>query len=71
MKVAAGGPIDLMDAESAIAADPESLDVELVRTLGLRFGAGPSASLESMLRDLGLGRQASHQEGYGLDDDFE
>jgi hypothetical protein len=71
MKVAAGGPIDLLDAESAIAADPKSLNVELVRNLGLRFGAGASASLERMLRDLGLGRQASHEEGYGLDDDFE
>jgi hypothetical protein len=71
MKVAAGGPIDLLDAENAIAADPKSLDVELVRNLGLRFGTSASVSLERMLADLGLGRQVSHDQGYGLDDDLE
>jgi hypothetical protein len=54
MKVAAGGPIDLADAESAIATDPRSLDVQLVRNLGLRFGTSASASLERMLGKLGL-----------------
>ena len=73
MKVAAGGPIDLLDAESAIAADPRSLNVELIRNLGLRFGTSAAASLEKMLRDLGVGRQASHQEDHGLslDEDLE
>ena len=73
MKVAAGSPIDLRDAESAIAADPKSLDVELVRNLGLRFGTSTPTSLERMLRDLGFGRQASHEEGHGLslDEDSE
>jgi len=71
MKVAAGGPIDLVDAENAIAADPNSLDVELVRNLGLRFGTSASVSLERMLGDLGLGRQGSHDQGYGVDDDLE
>jgi len=71
MKVAAGGPIDLLDAENAIAADPKSLDVELVRNLGLRFGTSTSASLERMLGDLGLGRQGSRDQGYGVDDDLE
>jgi hypothetical protein len=71
MKVAAGGPIDLVDAENAIAADPKSLDVALVRNLGLRFGTSASASLERMLGDLGLGRQGSHNQGYVLDDDLE
>ena len=71
MKVAAGGPIDLVDAENAIAADPKSLDVELVRNLGLRFGTSASASLERMLGDLGLGRPVSHDPGYGLEDDLE
>ena len=71
MKVAAGGPIDLVDAQNAIAADPKSLDVELVRALGLRFGSSASASLEEMLGDAGLSRQASHDQGYGLDDDLE
>lgn len=56
MKVAAGGAIDLVDAENAIAADPKSLDVELVRNLGMRFGTSASASLERMLGELGLGR---------------
>jgi hypothetical protein len=71
MKVAAGGPIDLVDAGNAIAADPKSLDVELVRNLGLRFGTSASASLERMLGEAGLSRQASHNQGYGLDDDLE
>jgi hypothetical protein len=57
MKVAAGGPIDLSDAESAIAADPKSLDVQLVRELGSRFGKSASASLERMLGDSGLGHR--------------
>lgn len=71
MKVAAGGPIDLVDAENAIAADPKSLDVELLRKLGLGFGTSASASLERLLGDLGFGRQLSHEQGYGLDDDLE
>lgn len=71
MKIAAGGPIDLLDAENAIAADPKSLNVELVRNLGLRFGTSASASLEKMLGGLGLGRQISRDQGYGLDDDPE
>ena len=71
MKVAAGGPIHLVDAENAIAADPTSLDVELVRSLALRFGTSASATLERMLGDLGLSRQASHQKGHGQDDDLD
>jgi hypothetical protein len=71
MKVAAGGPVDLVDAEGAIAADPKSLNVELVRKLALGFGADASASLERMLRGLGFAGQAPHEQGYGLDDDFE
>jgi hypothetical protein len=66
MKVAAGGPVDLLDAENAIAADPKSLNVDLVRNLGLRFGTSASALLDRMLGDLGLGRQASHEKGRGL-----
>ena len=71
MKVAAGGPIDLVDAESALVADPKSLDVQLVRRLGSRFGKSASASLEKMLGDLGFGHQASHSRGKGLDEDLE
>jgi hypothetical protein len=66
MKVAAGGPVDLLDAENAIAADPKSLNVDLVRNLGLRFGTSASALLDRLLGDLGLGRQASHEKGRGL-----
>jgi hypothetical protein len=62
----AGGPIDLVDAGNAIAADPRSLDVELVRDLGLRFGTTASASLERMLGDAGLSRQSFHSQAYGL-----
>jgi hypothetical protein len=43
----------------------------LVRNLGLRFGTSASVSLERMLGDLGLGRQVSHDQRYGLDDDLE
>ena len=57
MKVAAGGPIDLVDAENAIAADPKSLDVELLRNLGMRFGTSAPASLEKMLGELGTGQK--------------
>ena len=49
MKVFAGGPIDLQDAERAVAANPRSLDLELVRRLAARFGREASASLESIL----------------------
>jgi hypothetical protein len=54
MKVAAGGPIDLLDAENAIAADPKSLDITLVKSLGARFGKSASASLNELLAAAGL-----------------
>jgi predicted nucleotidyltransferase len=54
MKAAAGGPIDLVDAENAIAANPGSLDVVLVRSLAARFGKSASASLDKMLEAAGL-----------------
>jgi hypothetical protein len=38
MKIAAGGPKDLMDAESCIAVSGDSLDFELVRRLARHFG---------------------------------
>jgi len=60
MKVFAGGPIDLVDAERAIAANPASLDLELVGRLAARFGKGASASLKSILSaDLGAGYDAT------------
>jgi hypothetical protein len=49
MKVFAGGAIDLQDAERAVAANPGSLDLQLVRRLAARFGREASASLESIL----------------------
>lgn len=49
MKVFAGGPIDLQDAERAVAANPKSLDLQLVRRLAAGFGRKASASLESIL----------------------
>lgn len=53
MKVFAGSPLDLVDAASAIAADPGSLDGQLVRRLAARFGRSASASLESVLGSKG------------------
>jgi predicted nucleotidyltransferase len=49
MKVFAGGPIDLQDAERAVAANPQSLDVALVRRLAAGFGREASVRLESIL----------------------
>jgi hypothetical protein len=49
MKIFAGGPQDISDARSAIAANPESLDLELLRGLALRFGRDIALKLESLL----------------------
>jgi hypothetical protein len=49
MKVFAGAPQDISDALSAIAANPESLDLELLRRLALQFGRGTALTLESLL----------------------
>jgi hypothetical protein len=60
MKVFAGGPIDLLDAQRAVAADPDSLDLALLRRLATGFGKAASASLESILTaELGAGRDAT------------
>lgn len=60
MKVFAGGPIDLQDAERAIAADPKTLDLKLVRQLAARFGREASVSLEALLgAELGAGYEAA------------
>ena len=63
MKVFAGGPIDLQDAEQAVAANPVSLDVQLVRRLAAGFGREASAVLESIL-------SAGHGAGYDPSDDL-
>jgi hypothetical protein len=49
MKVFAGGPQDISDALSAIAANPESLDLELLRRLALQFGRDTALTLETLL----------------------
>jgi hypothetical protein len=49
MKVFAGGPIDLQDAERAVAANPTSLDVQLVRRLAKGFGRAAFTALEAVL----------------------
>jgi len=60
MKVSAGGPLDLPDAERAVAADPASLDVQLVRGLAARLGKHASAALNSILSaELGAGDDAT------------
>ena len=49
MKAFAGGPQDLSDARVAIAADPGSIDLELLRRLALRFGRDTAKVLEILL----------------------
>jgi hypothetical protein len=49
MKVFAGGPQDISDASLAIAANPQSLDLELLRRLALRFGRSTALTLETLL----------------------
>jgi hypothetical protein len=49
MKVSAGEPQDITDACPAIAANPESLDLDLLRGLALRFGRHTALTLESLL----------------------
>jgi hypothetical protein len=63
MKVFAAGPLDLADAQNAVAAAGDSLDVPLVRRLAVRFGREASASLDSL-----LGK--SHAAGYDSTDDL-
>jgi hypothetical protein len=62
MKVFAGGPIDLQDAERAVAANPVSLDVHLVRRLAAGFGRDASEAFESIL-------SANRGAGHDLTDD--
>jgi hypothetical protein len=76
MKVYAGGPVDLQDAENAIATDPKSLDVALVKQLSARFGRKASESLERLLAKTlgsahGLGDEHSKTKDKGLGDDLE
>jgi hypothetical protein len=49
MKLAAGGPKDLMDAEGCIAVAGDSLNVELVRQLSRQFGRSALARCDKLL----------------------
>jgi hypothetical protein len=51
MKVFAGGPQDLNDARAAIALDPATLDLELLRALAARFGRETASGLEALLAE--------------------
>jgi predicted nucleotidyltransferase len=51
MKVFAGGPVDLVDAERAISAGRDSLDLNLARRLAKRYGRGAAEILERLLTD--------------------
>jgi len=49
MKIAAGSPKDLMDAESCIAVAGDSIDAELVRKLARHFGRDVLARCDKLL----------------------
>ncbi len=51
MKVFAGGPLDLLDANRAISAAGAALDLALLRRLAARFGRDASAALERLLAE--------------------
>ena len=51
MKVFAGGPQDLDDARAAIALDPKTLDLDLLRALADRFGRETASGLEALLAE--------------------
>ena len=49
MKAFAGGPLDLIDAERAISAAGDLLDMELVRRLAREYGRTAAEALDSLL----------------------
>jgi predicted nucleotidyltransferase len=49
MKAFAGGPVDLADARAVIDLDRESLDLELLRRLALRFGRDAAHNVEDLI----------------------
>lgn len=51
MKAFAGGPVDLLDAASAIEAAGPGLDVDLLRRLAAGYGRDASAHIETLLAD--------------------
>lgn len=52
MKLFAGGPLDLRDAQQAIKVNPETLDLQLLNALCTKFGRDVASKLESLLADL-------------------
>ena len=61
MKLFAGGPQDLADAQNALEATPESPDMGLLRSLATRYGIETTRSLEKLQKKL----------DHGLDSGFE
>jgi hypothetical protein len=51
MKAFAGGPMDIVDATRAIAAAGDSLDKELLRRLGKRYGREALQLIERLLQE--------------------
>jgi len=51
MKVYAGSPQDLADAQAAIALDREALDLDLVRALARGYGKDAAATLDRLFED--------------------
>ena len=49
MKAFAGGPVDLADARAVIDLDRESLDVELLRRLAIRFGRDAVRAVDGLI----------------------
>ncbi len=49
MKAFAGGPVDLLDAASALDAADQSLDVELLRRIAKSYGREAAATVEALL----------------------
>ena len=52
MKLFAGGPQDIVDAQNALEAAPEPPDASLLRQLVTRYGRDTAESLENILREL-------------------
>jgi hypothetical protein len=50
MKLFAGGPLDLADAERAIAAAVDTLDRELLRRLAVNYGRDTAQALDKLLQ---------------------
>lgn len=53
MKVFAGGPRDLVDAQAAISVGARSLDLTLLRRLAKKYGVSAAEALEKLLADSG------------------